>query len=335
MCVAPPSNLVSWWTGDTDATDRRSGNNGALMNDALAGVPGRVDGAFRFDGTGDFVFVPDSPSLNFGTGNFTIELWFKTSSPHDFSQNIVDKEVGGRGFVILFHGNIIRTFMGDNSEMFDTYSSTGVDDDQWHHLAMVRISNVVNIYIDGVLEGVNSSLLPLDVSSSSNFHIGSQFIGPPSAIEFYRFFKGLIDEVSIYNRALTLQEIQDIYNAGSAGKCKGTVGTGLSFNPDPVAFGAVATGDAATIDLTVTNNNIGTVSCSATAANWTPTGFGVGGFDFAPSSLSIPGPGSAITTVFFTPRRVDTFTMQMKFVCNGAGLENFQKVINVSGTGID
>ncbi|MEE8168930.1 MAG: hypothetical protein V3T70_00145, partial [Phycisphaerae bacterium] len=78
-CIPPPSGLVNWWTGDTDASDFQAGNDGVLMNDALAGVPGKVNGAFGFDGMDDFVSFGNTIG-NFGTSDFTIDFWIKTSS---------------------------------------------------------------------------------------------------------------------------------------------------------------------------------------------------------------------------------------------------------------
>ena len=341
-CVDPPANLVSWWPGDNDAGDIQSGNDGILAGEALAGVPGLVDGAFRLEGMDSHIRIPHSNVLNLNV--FSIDAWIY---PKAFSiTSIIQK--GGLGtteddfrnnyrLATISDGRVLGR-IGNTTAAFDIQSAAPLILNVWQHVAFTYDSSFLRLYINGVEAAVPVAVSITPYFSPSDLIIGRyDWRGTP-----FGNFNGFFDEVSIYNRALSTQEIQDIFNAGSAGKCKGNLPpppppgqNGLSFNPDPVAFGAVEAGDAATIDLTVTNNNIGTVSCSATAANWTPTGFGVGGFDFAPSSLSIPGPGSAITTVFFTPRRVDTFTMQMKFVCNGAGLENFQKVIDVSGTGVE
>ena len=53
VCVPPPEGLVSWWPGDADASDIVNGNDGVLINGALAGVEGKVGGAFSFDGVND------------------------------------------------------------------------------------------------------------------------------------------------------------------------------------------------------------------------------------------------------------------------------------------
>lgn len=82
-CVDPPSGLVSWWPGDTDASDIQGTNDGVLTNGASAGAPGKVAGAFSFDGVDDFVGVgdPGDGSLDFGSGSFTVDGWIKRSSP--------------------------------------------------------------------------------------------------------------------------------------------------------------------------------------------------------------------------------------------------------------
>src|SRR5689334_8814675 len=74
-CVSPPSGLVGWWAGEGNAADLQGTNNGAVQN-GVAFASGKVGQAFSFDGVDDYVLVPDSPGLNFGTNApMTVELW--------------------------------------------------------------------------------------------------------------------------------------------------------------------------------------------------------------------------------------------------------------------
>lgn len=67
--VPPPPGLVSWWPLDGDANDIVGTNHGTLHGATFA--PGLVDEAVSLDGVDDFIMVPHSPSLNFGTNDFT------------------------------------------------------------------------------------------------------------------------------------------------------------------------------------------------------------------------------------------------------------------------
>jgi len=81
FCAPLPSGLVSWWTGNQTANDAWGANNGVLQNGAIYAA-GKVSDAFSFnDSQSAYVSVPDSPSLNVGTGDFSMEAWVKANSP--------------------------------------------------------------------------------------------------------------------------------------------------------------------------------------------------------------------------------------------------------------
>src|SRR3989304_6013682 len=76
QCVAPPSDLVSWWPGDGNANDIIDANQGTLQNGATFAV-GKVGQAFSFDGVDDVVSIPGSSVFDFGTNPFSIDFWLK------------------------------------------------------------------------------------------------------------------------------------------------------------------------------------------------------------------------------------------------------------------
>ena len=80
-CVTPPTNMVGWFPGDNNTIDLINGNNATLHNGAGYG-PGEVSGAFNFDGVDDYVSF-GSTLGNFGTGNFTVDFWIRTTSTRD------------------------------------------------------------------------------------------------------------------------------------------------------------------------------------------------------------------------------------------------------------
>ena len=78
-CVAPPDNMISWWNADAGAHDIWGGNDGTLQGGADF-ISGLVGLAFNFNGTSADVAIPDSPSWNFGAGDFTFDFWARSSS---------------------------------------------------------------------------------------------------------------------------------------------------------------------------------------------------------------------------------------------------------------
>ena len=77
-CVAPPSGLVSWWRGEGDATDH-AGTNSGTVSGGLLFTNGMVGKAFDFNGTNSQISFGNTIG-NFGTNDFAVEFWMKTTS---------------------------------------------------------------------------------------------------------------------------------------------------------------------------------------------------------------------------------------------------------------
>jgi len=219
--LQPPSNMISWWPGDSDASDIQNGNSGVLTN-ALAGVAGMVDGAFSFDGVDDFLRVTDANNLDFGlSDSLTIDAWIKTGSLSS-TQRIIGKQTaaGQNGVYLLrlFSAGKLQFFLRDTNGVVTSVTSTApINDNLFHHVAGVRdiATDTIRIYIDGVQVGSTTDLTTGSFVTNLDLLIGAYSSTPGS-----NNFDGLIDEVELFDRALSSSEIADIFNAGSAGKCK-------------------------------------------------------------------------------------------------------------------
>jgi uncharacterized repeat protein (TIGR02543 family) len=209
-CAAPPSGMVSWWGGDNTALDIMGVNNGTLKNGATFSPSGMVGQAFSFDGVDDYVQVDDSATLRI-TNQITIDAWIKPSS---LGGRVVDKILagGGNGYLLDTYGSRIRFIVDSMSVNGGTSLTPGV----WTHIAATYDGSSLKVYLNGVLDGtftpasppaIPTNNLPLRIGADSN---GSSL------------FTGLIDEVEIFNRALSVGEISALHNAGSAGKCRCT-----------------------------------------------------------------------------------------------------------------
>jgi hypothetical protein len=239
-----PSGIISYWKFDEGsgviAGDSRSLNDGILYGANWSA--GKVGGALSFDGVDDYVRIPDSESIRL-SGVFTIEVWAKVNSidgPEErsiigkgraFQENYVLSFYSGWGPNLRF---LIRHSDGTYSEVFAPYT-LGI----WHHIAAVYDGRYLRLYIDG-----NEATAPNDIGSQTLLRdptflgIGSR---PNENSDPSQFLNGLIDELAIYNLALTPEEIQQHYQNGlnGLGYCPVPSFYSLGFQP-PVDNPAIA-----------------------------------------------------------------------------------------------
>jgi len=218
-CVAPPDNLISWWPGDGNAEDFVGDNDG--VNSATF-VPGMVGDTFTFSGTGsDYVRVSNDPSLEPET--VTVDAWVRAPVSPGSARYIVAKGAQGctaASYALYTSGGGLRFYVysgiGSGFVLSPYYASSGIWDGQWHHVAGTYDGTAVRLYVDGAQVGSGTSTsisIGYGLATDNDLIIG-QYTGTCSLP-----FNGDIDEVEIFNRALSLEEIQGIYLAGSAGKC--------------------------------------------------------------------------------------------------------------------
>ena len=213
-CVTPPPGLLSCWRAEGNAMDNTGPNNGTLAG-GTSYAPGLVGQAFSFNNVGDQVSTPTS-GFPAGTNSRTIECWvfIKSFIPGAESLFAVYGPTGTPG---QCYG------IGAYTDQRLYFSQWGLivegpvlTTNQWYHVAVTSEgTNDIILYLNGT--NVASGSLPFDTPAGSQM-----FIGGVNAPYNTRQLIGLIDEVSIYNRALSSNEIASIYNAGSAGKCLAT-----------------------------------------------------------------------------------------------------------------
>jgi hypothetical protein len=299
-----PSGLVSWWPGEGDANDIVSTNNGVLQG-AISFAAGEVGQAFVFDGSSTSVQVPASSNLNVGlAGGFTLETWIK---PVDIYDHIVENlfewnngvhvsvSVGAFGDL---YANIIDTTGG-----YHAIDSVGgiVATNVLQHVALTydKTTGVAVLYLNGVAV-TNQNLGSFTPQTSYDLYFGKRPSGPFTG----SYFNGLMDEISIYNRALSSNEVASIYDAGSNGKCVNVlppvpVITGFSPISGPMSISVTISG---TNFSPVLSNNIvyfGAVRAVVTAASVTNLVVTVpAGATYAPITETVGGLVACADTAF-------------------------------------
>jgi hypothetical protein len=211
----PPTDPVSWYRAEDNFLDSAGGNNGTPQN-GVAFAPGRDGQAFSFDGIDDYVDLGTDASLDV-SGSITVATWVNYQAyqnSNGYKYLFADFDAGGtisQGAIGLFGA---RMFWHQNMTDGTAIEPTGVTDlvpGQWYHLAVVRddAAKTVKLYVNGV-EDASETYAGDVVGLQSSKVLGTSLpAGFPGD-----FFQGLIDDTSIFNRALSAAEVQSLYNPG-------------------------------------------------------------------------------------------------------------------------
>jgi len=209
-----------WRLGEANGTtagDELGIVPGVYENGVMLGVPGAIAGdantAARFDGVNDRVNMgdPGSGSLDLGTEDFTVELWLKSS--RNAEQAIISKRASGEPYWQVTvtddgsHVGGIRVNAFDGAVTRQVYGpAIRVDDGTWHHVVVVFDRDTeITIYVDGVAQAA-AGLFPGSVSNAAGLLVGKA--------TGYSYFSGDLDEVAIYARALSPEQVRAHLAAG-------------------------------------------------------------------------------------------------------------------------
>jgi uncharacterized protein (TIGR03437 family) len=223
-CLAPPSGLVSWWPGDTN-NDDLAGLNNPNAAVGVTHVPGEVLDGFSL-GKNGYLQVPASESL--ANPNFTWAAWVKPMGPGPnndaYGSALIIQNGANDEYQIavgLYWTAVTNqfTFVFGNIGTDQIISTDTYPAGSFYHVAGTYDGSVFRLYVNGVAEG-SFTLAPPIGYTSNPWSIGSSGqIG--ISLDYPRTLNGVIDEVQAFDRALSQSELQAIYNAGSAGECKG------------------------------------------------------------------------------------------------------------------
>jgi len=167
---------------------------------------GKVNGAMEFDGVDDYVSIPDSSIWDFERNNFSVSFWFTKenrgwdhgnalsfgSGSNNLQFDFDDRDGGGWGVWVYWRGSGVPSVRLKNN-----YS-----DGNWHQLTFTRTNDIFSLYLDSLL--LNSTSIVSNLTFSGGAYLGSDH-GVTS------YWKGMLDEVRIWNRSLSTDEIQQQY----------------------------------------------------------------------------------------------------------------------------
>jgi len=210
LTSAAKADLIGWWkldetSGLIAADSSVFGNDGTLPN--MAGnewTNGVVDGALEFDGTDDYVSVPNSSSLQL-TSALTMAGWIKADSWGSGTDvDIIARkgEDNPNNYQLAIADGLATLYLDDgdgSGYRGDTLLNTG----QWYHVAATWDGSTVRVYVDGVLDNDPPDLHGNNISTDTR----AFYIGGRSGTDL---LDGILDDIRVYNRALSEAEIKNL-----------------------------------------------------------------------------------------------------------------------------
>ncbi len=212
--VSSTPGLVGYWrVGESSGTvacdSTANHDNGTYLGSVTLGTPGAISGdpdtAVTLDGSSGQVSVPSASSLNVGD-NFTIEAWVKRGASKTESNEVIASKQEG-SWALMFNEADQLTLRRSTYGNIATANVATTDTTSWHYVVATKNGSSVHLYLDGTdvtgtvaNQTLTNNTLPLAIGQSSSTS----------------YLKGSVDEVALYNTALTPTQITQHYEAGLA-----------------------------------------------------------------------------------------------------------------------
>jgi len=209
--------LVAWYPFDGNASDMSGNGNHGTVNGATLSADrhGHANKAYSFDGVDDQIIVANHSSVNFGQGDFSLISWIKYTGSdrgalfYKYNGNTYNN----LGFVFYLVPEIrsARLFLSDGVSRYDdTLLPFNLPSSIWHQIGLsINFGSSAVLFVDGVSQGIlQISDTVGSIDNTNPLLIGSNDINS-------EFFNGSIDDIRIYNRALSSEEVRSLYRVES------------------------------------------------------------------------------------------------------------------------
>jgi len=199
-------SLFSYWDLNGDLLDKSGYANHGTNYGATCNVGGKFGLACSFDGFNDYILAKGLTMTP--RDSWALEAWIKPAVlPQTFGSAVYNgDDNGGYGFGIGNPGSTLTGLFGGARWIDTGYDFPSAN--QWYHVAMIRSNGTVYFYVNGDLK--YTDVLGAPIPPNNYLTIGCELDGSDNP---YRYFNGTIDEVRVWNRALSAQEIRASYNS--------------------------------------------------------------------------------------------------------------------------
>ncbi|MFA5130578.1 MAG: LamG-like jellyroll fold domain-containing protein [Patescibacteria group bacterium] len=210
-------DLVLRWDFDecsgTSASDSSGYGRTATFNGSPAFSTDSASGnacSLSFNGTDAFLSLADTPDLNFGANqDFTISFWIKTSTVSDVSRAFIGKLFGGSGpgYGLRGNGSANQIEFWSTPDTSFTCTTCNYSDNKWHYVVAIRDDTTKKLYFDGSLV-LSGTTVSNNITNAQPLYFGTR----SGAV----MYTGILDNLRIYRRSLTGEEIRWMYAEGAS-----------------------------------------------------------------------------------------------------------------------
>ena len=214
------ANLVAYYPFDINANDQ-SGHANNLGCSSVSTCPGLTTGkiskAYNFDGVNDQ--YTDSSTSSLDINQYSTSAWIKTSNKQgrmtivEFTKSSANGN-NRRGIAISGNNNLGKPIIYYGNDKMKIGNTGDLRDGNWHHIVVIYDSTDSSMYVDGVSATLGAEDTTNSGSFSSQLKIGNSLTSQENS-----YFNGTIDDVRIYNKALSYSEVQEVYKYGISTTC--------------------------------------------------------------------------------------------------------------------
>lgn len=214
----PTNGLVGYWPFNGNANDNSGNNNNGIVNQLTWGIDrfGNSNSTAEFNGDYHRAIRVQNPNATFGN-EFSYSFWLKTNTSLSYYNTIIN----ALGYCNIYgpypsyvNAGVVGK-LGFSGYLGYNNSNNTINDGNWHHGVMVVnwTGGIVKIYIDGVLNAT-STFAPQVVEQPPVIDFGQDYDITNDPVQGpQNIFAGELDDIGIWNRALTQEEITNLYNA--------------------------------------------------------------------------------------------------------------------------
>lgn len=224
VCAPAPAGMVAWWAGEDSAEDILGSHHGTAQN-GLAFAPGWVGRGFDFDGVDDSVLIGmlDTVGLT-ETAPLSITAWLNSNDVTATTAQVIAGnymgEGGGTGnFSLYFHIANSQLLFDINQRQIDGNTVSAPISNGWHFVTATYDGSTLSLYLDALFQGSIARTFAGSTNNTRGWNVGNLSDTTNTAHGYNSTFNGLLDEVTIFDRALGAAEISAIHAAASAGLC--------------------------------------------------------------------------------------------------------------------